>query len=219
VNERIRAIELGFVNAFLVEAEGGFVLIDTGLGRHWERLEAELQSLGCLPGRLKLVLITHGDVDHTGNCAKLQEKYKVPIAMHAGDAVMAESGVAAKRKVRTVLGRVILWLARLRMREAAFDGFKPDLLLRDGQDLSEAYGFKAKIVHIPGHTKGSIGILTEEGDLFAGDTLMNIRKPDIAMFIEDPEELKNSIDKLKGLKIKRVYPGHGKPFLMEQLSG
>jgi len=219
MNERIRTIALDFVNAFLVEVEGGFVLIDTGLGQHWGRLEVGLQSLGCLPGKLKLVLITHGDLDHAGNCARLQTKYKAPIAIHAGDAAMVENGVIPKRKVRTLFGKVFSLLMRLRMRDMACDRFKPDLLLSDGQDLSEAYGFKAKIVHLPGHTKGSIGILTEEGDLFVGDTLVNRKKPDTAMYIENSGELKNSINKLKGLKVRMVYPGHGQSFLMEQLPG
>ena len=81
-NEDITTIELTFVNAFLVKVKEEFVLIDTDLAMHWEKLESELMSAGCLPDKLKLVLITHGDFDHTGNCAKLQEKYKSPIAMH-----------------------------------------------------------------------------------------------------------------------------------------
>jgi len=217
MNDKIKIIELDFVNAFLVKAKDGFVLIDTGMPHDWERLEAELIATGCLPSKLKLVIITHGDRDHIGNCAKLQEKYKAKIAIHQADAFMAENGVFLKRKVRTLAGRIIILLSRLRNRKASFPKFKPDILLRDEQSLEE-YGFNAKIIHIPGHTKGSIGILTEEGDLFAGDTLVNSRKPDIAMFIDNFQELKNSIDKLKKLNIKKIYPGHGKPFLLEQLA-
>ena len=219
VNEKIKTIELDFVNAFLVKAERGFVLIDTGMGHHWDRLEAALKALGCLPNRLKVVLITHGDLDHVGNCAKLQMKYKIPIAIHAGDALMVESGVAPKRTVRTLRARVFSWVARMRVKKMAVERFKPDLLLNDGQDLSSTYGFQAKVVHIPGHTKGSIGILTEGGALFVGDTLLNRGKPDTATYIEDPVELKNSIAKLRTMNIKMVYPGHGKPFSMEQLPG
>jgi len=50
----------------------------------WETLENKLTTAGCLPGKLKLVIITHGDFDHTGNCAKLQQKYNCKIAMHKG---------------------------------------------------------------------------------------------------------------------------------------
>ncbi len=217
MNEKIKIIELGFVNIFLVKAKDGFVLIDTGLAQQWEKLEAELISLGCLPDKLRFVIITHGDFDHTGNCAKLQEKYKAKIAIHQADAFMVENGVFLNRKVRTLAGRIIILLSRLRNPKTSFPKFKPDILLRDEQSLEE-YGFNAKIIHIPGHTKGSIGILTEEGDLFVGDTLVNSTKPDIAMFIDNFQELKNSIDKLKKLNIKKIYPGHGKPFLLQQLA-
>jgi glyoxylase-like metal-dependent hydrolase (beta-lactamase superfamily II) len=37
--------------------------------------------------------------------------------------------------------------------------------LSDGQSLEE-YGLVAKIIHIPGRTPGSIGMLTAEDDLF-----------------------------------------------------
>ena len=213
MNDKIKIIELDFVNAFLVKAKDGFVLIDTGMPYHWERLEAELIATGCLPSKLKLVIITHGDRDHIGNCAKLQEKYKAKIAMHEADAFIAEDGVFLKRKVRTLAGRILILLSKLRRQKITLQKFKPDILLKDGQDLEE-YGFRAKIIHLPGHTKGSIGILTEEGDLFAGDTFVNSKKPDIAIFIDNFQELKNSVDKLKKLNIKKIYPGHGKPFFI-----
>jgi glyoxylase-like metal-dependent hydrolase (beta-lactamase superfamily II) len=200
----------------LVRVRDGFVLIDTGLSSQWEKLEAELTSAGCLPDKLKLVVVTHGDFDHTGNCAKLQERYKAKIAMHEADAFMAEDGVFLKRKVRTLAGKILILFSRLRRRKMVFQKFKPDILLKDGQDLNE-YGFNAKVIHIPGHTKGSIGVLTDEGDLFVGDTLVNSRKPDMAIFIDNFEELKNSIDKLKKMNIEKIYPGHGRPFLLEEL--
>ena len=45
------------------------------------------------------------------------------------------------------------------------DRFKPDLYIKDGYDLSEC-GLNAKVLHLPGHSKGSIGILATGGDIF-----------------------------------------------------
>jgi len=212
----VTIIQMTFVNAFLVKVKEGFILIDTGLAMHWEKLESELISAGCLPDKLKLVVITHGDFDHTGNCARLQEKYKSKIAMHKDDLLMLEEGVSVKRKVRTLRAKIFFILRRLKKRKFTFDKFKPDILLKDGQDLKE-YGFNAKIIHIPGHTKGSIGIITEDGSLFAGDTFTNRKKPDIATYIENSGELKNSLSRLKKMNIKTIYPGHGNPFEMESI--
>lgn len=218
MNDAIRVISLDFVNAYLLKTEGGYVLIDTGLPNQWERLKRELLSAGCLPGTLKLILITHGDWDHTGNVCRLREEYNALVAMHAGDVNQVENGVMLKRKVRPLSYRIIFTIRMLRRRlqknKMHFPVFKPDILLSDGQSL-ENYGLAAKIIHIPGHTPGSIGILTDEGDLFAGDTFVNSRRPAAARIIENSCQLKHSLDRVKKLSIRTIYPGHGKPFLME----
>jgi glyoxylase-like metal-dependent hydrolase (beta-lactamase superfamily II) len=216
MDEKIKIIALDFVNVFLVKAGEGFVLIDTGMPQHWERLEKELVSAGCSPGNLKLVVITHGDIDHIGNCAKLQEKYKVKVAMHEADAFMAEGGVSPKRKVRTLAAKIRILFFRLFRKKITFQKFKPDILFKEERDLKE-YGLDAKIINLPGHTQGSLGILTAKGDFFAGDTLTNSKKPDIAVYVDNFPELKNSIEKLKRLNIGKVYPGHGKVFLFSDL--
>ena len=217
-NEDIKIIEMTFVNAFLLTVKEGFVLIDTGLSMHWKKLESELLSAGCLPDKLKLVIITHGDMDHTGNCAKLQEKYKCKIAIHKEDSQMVETGTPLKRKVKTLQGRIFIMIRRLFRKKFMFDKFKPDIYLTDGQHLDE-YGLDAVVVHIPGHTKGSIGILTADGNLFAGDTFTNNKKPDTANYIENFQDLKSSLARLKEMNIKTVYPGHGKPFAMQAVIG
>jgi hydroxyacylglutathione hydrolase len=214
--EDVKIIELTFVNAFLVKSSEDFILIDTGLGMFWQKLESELISAGCLPKKLKLVIITHGDQDHVGNCAVLQQKYGCKIAMHASDVLMAEKGVRLKRKVRTTKAKIFMFIRRLRRRKIPFDTFRPDIFLTDDQRLDE-YGLQASVIHIPGHTKGSIGILTDEGSFFAGDIFVNRKQPDLATYIENSSELKSSYARLKKLSIKTVYPGHGKPFEMKEI--
>ena len=91
----------------------------------------------------------------------------------------------------------------------------PDLYIEDGYDLSE-YGFEAQVLSIPGHSKGSIGILTAGGDLFCGDLLENMDKPALSSIMDDLTAANTSIEKLKGFAILTVYPGHGEPFPMEQ---
>lgn len=215
--EDITTIELTFVNAFLIKVNERFILIDTGLAMHWEKLKARLVTLGCLPDNLKLIIITHGDLDHAGNCAKLQSEYKCKIAIHKDDSLMVEKGIFPIRKTRTLSSKVFSIIRKLFRRKFDFEKFVPDIYLTDGQDLNE-FGFNARVVHIPGHTKGSIGIFTAEGNLFAGDTFTNNKKPDIANFIENKQELEDSITMLKKMNIKMIYPGHGKPFKMEQLA-
>lgn len=217
MGQETKRIDLGMVNAYLISRGDGFILIDTGLGLHWGQLEAELLKVGCLPDKLKLVVITHGDFDHTGNCAKLQKKYQAKIAMHAGDVDMAEKGTPLKRKIKSFRMRLFITLGRLTRKRQPFEPFKPDIMLTDGQDLRE-YGLSCRIIHLPGHTKGSIAILTEAGELFAGDTVFNRNRPEAAPFIQDLKELRESLAKLKRQTAWTVYPGHGEPFPFEALS-
>jgi glyoxylase-like metal-dependent hydrolase (beta-lactamase superfamily II) len=202
------------VNIYLLKTERGYFLIDTGIAKRRGQLEGELQEAGCRPGDLKMIIITHGHLDHVGNAAYLREKYGAKIAMHRGDYGMVESGdmfVDAR-------GGVVIGLVGFLMRVLGlsnYERFTPDTYLEDGHDLSE-HGFDARVVHIPGHSKGSIGILTTEGDLFCGDILGNTGKPAKTTIVDDSTELDASVERLRTLEIKTVYPGHGKPFRMEQ---
>jgi glyoxylase-like metal-dependent hydrolase (beta-lactamase superfamily II) len=98
-----------------------------------------------------------------------------------------------------------------------FEKFKPDFYLNDGDQLNQ-YGFDAEVLHVPGHTRGSIAILALNGNLVAGDTFANAgKKPGIAPNALNFDILKESVKKLKTKDIKTVYPGHGSPFEMNAI--
>jgi hydroxyacylglutathione hydrolase len=214
MNPEIKLINLGGVNCYLVKTGAGFVLIDTGFSFRRGALKKELEKQGCRPGNLDLVIITHGDSDHTGNCVYLREKYGVKIAVHRSESPAIEKGniLLNRQKKQGLFTRVLLSFLASVMAVR----FKPDLFLEDGDRLSE-YSFEAKVIHIPGHTTGSIAVLTDNGALFSGDLLSNRKKPEINSLIDNPAEARASAEKLKKLKITTVYPGHGNPFPMEKL--
>src|SRR4030066_485477 len=83
---------LGSVNCYLIATDIGYILIDTGGSNGRADLEKELESAGCRPGHLRLIVLTHGDFDHTGNAAYLREEFGARIAMHYDDSGMVERG-------------------------------------------------------------------------------------------------------------------------------
>jgi len=205
--------KFGHVNCYLVETDTGYVLIDTGSSNKRGELERELESAGCEPGNLELIVLTHGDFDHIGNAAYLRGKFGAKIAMHKDDSGMAERGdMFWNRKSGNVLIRII---APIMFGFGKSDRFEPDLYIEDGYVLSE-YRFEATVLTIPGHSKGSIGILTVGGDLLCGDLFDNTDKPVFNSIMDDLAAANDSAEKLRGWAIKTVYPGHGKPFPMEQ---
>jgi hydroxyacylglutathione hydrolase len=203
---------LGSVNCYIIKTDSGFILIDTGCANGRAELEKELLGAGCEPGKLGLIVLTHGDFDHSGNAAYLRQKFGAKIAMHRGDSGMVEHGdIFGGRQKGNFFFRI---LAPVIFRFGRSKRFKPDLYLEEGDDLAE-YGLEAEVVHIPGHSGGSIGILTAGGELFGGDLVLKKNVPERNTFIDDPAAASASIAKLKRLKINTVYPGHGRPFPME----
>jgi glyoxylase-like metal-dependent hydrolase (beta-lactamase superfamily II) len=219
-------IDLDGVNSYLCKMAEGFVLIDTGghLSRdkqfvnRREKLENELKKAGCEPGSLKLVVLTHGDSDHTANAAYIREKYRAMIAMHAGDAEMAKAPTPERMmenfRFRMLRYRIMSpFVKKLVTRVIAkqlsdFECFDPDILLEDGSSLLD-YGLDARVIHLPGHTDGSIGILLNDGSLISGDTYTCSGKLLPAPNAKDFAALDRSIGRLKGMNIKKIYPGHG----------
>lgn len=204
---------LGTVNCYLIRAHTGYILIDTGCSTNRTELQEELEGAGCKPGNLRLIVLTHGDFDHTGNANYLRKKFGAKIVMHHDDSGMVERGDMFwnRRKGNIALGII----ARILFRFGKAERFRPDFDVHEGYDLSE-YGLNATVVHIPGHSRGSIGILTADGDLFCGDLLENKGKPAPSSIMDDSTAANESVKKLKNLRITTVYPGHGKPFPMEQ---
>jgi glyoxylase-like metal-dependent hydrolase (beta-lactamase superfamily II) len=199
------------VNCYLVRTDDGFVLIDTARAGKRREIEDKLDRANCKPGNLKLIVLTHGDFDHCGNAAYLRKRFGTRVTMHEADHGMVERGdMFWNRNPPNVLVRTLM---RLLFRLSKADRFKPDFYVKGGDNLSE-YGIDAEVIEIPGHSKGSIGLLTAEGDLFCGDLLANVRRPDIWSIIDDRETARASVEKLKGMEINLVYPGHGQPFPM-----
>lgn len=222
MTHQIRTISLDGTNCYIVKTDNSHILIDTGFPFQRSNLEEALEKEGCKPGNLKLIVLTHGDIDHTGNCAYLREKYEVKIAMHEGDTEMCMNDGKTRDRGKIPedfpLLLLILWLIKgflsFSYRQAIwgkpFDKFEPDILLEEGQSLAE-YGFDAKILYTPGHSKGSISILTDNKELICGD-LFSIA---FGRIIKSTNE--EGLKKLKELEINNIYPGHGKPFSMDQV--
>jgi hydroxyacylglutathione hydrolase len=206
-------LKMGTVNCYLVKTEAGFVLIDTGPSNGRAELESELTRAGCKPGNLELIVLTHGDFDHIGNAAYLSAKLGARIALHKDDIAMAEQGDMFWN--RSSANAILRILTPVLYRFSRSNRFKPDVYMEEGYDFSE-YGFDARALSIPGHSKGSIGILTAGGDLFCGDLLTNLDQPATNSIMDNPVDCEASVKKLRGFEIDIVYPGHGRPFPMEE---
>ena len=214
---------LGGVNCYLLRKGVEYFLIDTGSSNARRELEEQLRTKGCQPGNLKLIILTHGDFDHTGNAAYLRKKYASKIAMHLEDSGMSEQGdMLFNRRLGNAFTRALIKItASCLFGFGRAERFKPDLYIDEVFALSE-YGLDARIIHTPGHSKGSISILTSDRDLFCGDLCVNGNREDNARMntiVDQKTYMNESTRRLKDLNIRTIYPGHGRPFLSVKLFG
>jgi hydroxyacylglutathione hydrolase len=205
-------LKLGQVNCYLIRTDAGFFLIDTGGINNRLQLDQALEKFGVRPGLLKWILLTHGDFDHTGSAAYLRGRFGAKIAMHRGDSAMLQRGdLYANRKRPNLIIRAITSLI---FKFGQAEKCAPDLLLEDNFDFTPE-GLQARVLLIPGHSSGSIGVFTAAGDLFCGDLLVNTAHPMLNSIIDDLAVARTTLERLETLPIQTVYPGHGSPFLMK----
>ncbi|MCW4013368.1 MAG: MBL fold metallo-hydrolase [Candidatus Bathyarchaeota archaeon] len=194
-------------NCYLLHNENGFYLIDTGIKKQRKKLETAITEAGCQPGDLKLIILTHGHVDHVGNAAYLRDNYGAKIAMHQGDVNMVTGGGMFADAPQSLMIKIVGFFMNV-TGLGDFETFQPDILL-ENQSLTE-YGLDAEVIQTPGHSKGSISLQTN-GTLFCGD-IFNGSMENITTLVNDQTALDYSAEKLRNIQAETVYPGHGKPF-------
>ncbi len=201
---KITRIPCGMVNCYLVRQGSTLVLVDTAFRYDSAHIERNLAALGVYPKDLRMVLLTHGHVDHAGSAPYFRQRYQLPLAMNP-----LEDDTGRPFSGRGPGNRAIwaLTLATVRKRGQ----IAPDIPLRDGQSLQK-YGLDANVVALPSHTAGSMGLLLPGGRLLCGDLFSCLLPRAPAGVAEDSAALRESIGRLQEWKIRAVYPGHGIPF-------
>lgn len=213
------------VNAFLIRGDGGAILVDAGNPGQADYILAQLAEHGVAPHDLRLILITHGHVDHFGSAAELRERTGAPVAIHALDAAAVRQGIYQPDSVNPTH-----WLVGVVMRIPGVAGptrapaCEPDIVFEEEWRLDEytSTSLSGRVLLTPGHTPGSISVLLDSGEALVGDLVMGqlmglIRKPGPPIVAWDLERNRESVRRLAALAPRIIYVGHGGPF--ENLSG
>ncbi|HNX60633.1 MAG TPA: MBL fold metallo-hydrolase [Spirochaetota bacterium] len=200
-------IRLGVVNSFVIKGKDRLVIVDTGEYGNENRIISEIRNRGFDPGRVSLIVITHGHLDHYGSASALRRLTGAPVAAHVNDSDYMKRGIYAPVKPINVLGSMIKLLFIDENKK--IPGVIPDIVISDDLDL-RTYGVEGKVIPTPGHTSGSVSVILDSGDCIVGDTLMDYTGPDYAVFAEDKECLKKSVMQLMGrCAPERILLSHG----------
>lgn len=207
------------VNCYLVEDGGALTIIDTGVPGHWRDLTSELERMSRSVSDIRGVVLTHGDTDHIGFAERLRRENGVPVYVHELDAARARGEVRKPVSAGPVRIRA---LARFLWYSARRGGLRTEWIrevstFRDGETLDVPGS--PRIVHIPGHTPGSVAIHVPAVDaafvgdaMSTGDVLTGAQGPRPAPFTLDRAAALASLAKLEELDATWVLPGHGAPW-------
>jgi hydroxyacylglutathione hydrolase len=155
-------------NTQLVVKDGAAFLYDTGYEKNAPLLEADVRAAGVDPAKLKAVVISHGHADHAGAARYFHTHFGVPIIVGDGDQGMFSTGKNEPLCPTGLIGNL-----RHRGDETAtYTGSSPDVIVADTLDLEELTGIDAKVIHLAGHTSGSLIVVLGDvalvGDLLRG---------------------------------------------------
>jgi glyoxylase-like metal-dependent hydrolase (beta-lactamase superfamily II) len=205
------------VNSYLVVDGDGVTIIDAGLPRYWHLLSRELARLGLTLDDVRALILTHGDTDHIGFAARLSREQGIRAYLHPADADRARLEV---KKPNSGWGKVKAGpLAGFLWYSARQGGLRPRPVgelqpAEDGQVL-DVPG-TPRIIHVPGHTPGSIAVHVPAADaLFIGDTmttrnvLTGVTGPKPAPFTLEPGQAMASLARISDIDVTWVLPGHG----------
>ena len=193
-----------FVYSYLIHSENTY-LIDTGVVSSEDIIFDYMEKIGLKPADISLIVLSHSPPDHIGSAKSIKEKSGCKVAAHSGERSWIED-VELQAKERPVPNFHLL-----------VDGsVKVDDVLEDGDVMDLGRNISLKVIHTPGHSKGSISLLMEEeGILITGDAIP--LKGDLPIY-DDLESSVRSIEKLKTINgIKTLLSSWDDPRKGEQV--
>ena len=198
---KIKVLAVGQLstNCYLVYDAGEGVIIDPA--DEADFIAETVQKLGFKP---KAIISTHGHFDHNLAAGELQMIFNIPFLIHKSDEFLFDKNNDSAS----------YWLKR------KINHIEPQKIefLKQG-DIIEFGKSRLKVLETPGHTPGSICLISDnkqtsgepvESILFSGDLIFKNAVGRSDFSYSDEKELKKSLEKILKLPENTiVYPGHG----------
>jgi hydroxyacylglutathione hydrolase len=184
-------------------------MVDAGLMGKGAYKIRTAESMGIQLGHIKRIIMTHTHLDHIGCLAEIRER--IPDAelwVHASEAEPMEKG-----DERTVYGMEMfraMCQAQYGLKPGDFS-FKADKKLY-GKEALEIGGMTWEVLHIPGHSSGSIALYDRlSKTLIPGDVVYaDYAIGRFDLHGADGPTLRESLMKLAELEVDILLPGHNR---------
>lgn len=202
--------EIRGAKVYVLTEEDRLVVIDAGTPGCEGAIWRTLASLGYRPDDVDEIWLTHGDVDHAGSAAALKAGSGARLTAHIAEVPLIE-GLTGRELGPVPLAKhwqpIFHWVSR-----RAF-GYQPvavDHSVNDGDRLGEW-----QVVHVPGHTAGSICFYNPERAIaIVGDAVnhrMGRLRPPPRIFRPGRSQAFDSVRRIADLEVQVCWFGHGPP--------
>ncbi len=223
----ITPICLKMVNVFLVKADRGYLLVDTGYPSDYEPIREELKKRNIALDEINWIFLTHHHDDHSGAAAQLMKDTGAVVIAHEKAVKPLADGQSDETNESAVTLRMEMLFSVYMLFHSKFT-FPPvnlretDILIdADNDEFLRTIGIPGKILLTPGHTYDSISIVFDNGDAIVGDAAMNIMgiagAANRPIYQMNRTEVFESWQKLFAAGASTIYTGHGKPFNVKKL--
>ena len=209
---KIYQILKGKCNCYLIEYEKKYILVDTSTYSYWEKLKEKLREIMGSDYILFALILTHAHFDRVENAYNLKTKFDCSVFIHKADAPYLEVGTNPEMKGTNFCAKIINTIKKI---PYIYDSYnylpcEPNQLIHNELDLYY-FGIPGKIIHTPGHTKGSLSLIIDNEIAIVGDTIDGVyRKTIFLFFAQDVEMLIRSWRKLLDCRCVEYLPAHGK---------
>ncbi len=217
---------LPWVNAYVIRATGGVVVVDCGVDspEGMSALEAGLHDLGLTVSDISVVVGTHLHVDHVGMAARVVDVSGARFVMHRAVATRFDEyddWTRIDEFVRTLAAHhgagdpeVAEIGAALPRPDWAPVAARPDTYTEDGGRIALTDDRYLEILYTPGHEPSHISLVdSASGILFSGDHVLPRITP-VIQYHPDQDRLAiylESLERIEQLGAELTLPAHGPP--------
>jgi glyoxylase-like metal-dependent hydrolase (beta-lactamase superfamily II) len=215
-------IPINITNAYMVETDYGWVLIDCGTAGYARNIIRVANAFFGSDARPLAILLTHGHFDHAGSARELAEHWRVPLYAHRLELPFL-TGKSKYPPQDPTVGGFMANMVR----------FVPNRSYDFGHRVQEFPGGaeppsmpRWELHHTPGHTPGHVSFFRRDDRvLIAGDAFITVDQSSMTALLTKRQEVcppptyytpdwvqaEQSVKKLAALDPDVLATGHGTP--------